>query len=243
MNKNAIFLHLAASRFERLEDHILQTICTPEWVHLGEPPINWSNEIIEQIYFGRPATALRLALASLYRQYRPKTTIAKLKTYYAATDFREFFFKAGDPLPFENGMIEFGFAEHFFEHLWFDEAISLLKEIYRILKHPGVFRISVPDADLRVYLPPESPGFPGRRVPWNHHQKHKMRWNVNSLCSALEISGFQAKPRLYCDQHGVFHDLICQAGNDSDNPATAKTFIGSTQYLRRLPSLIVDAYK
>ena len=42
------------------------------------------------------------------------------------------------------------FSEHVLEHLYIDEALLLLKEIFRILKPGGTLRLSVPDLDFRV---------------------------------------------------------------------------------------------
>ena len=48
-------------------------------------------------------------------------------------------------LPYKDDMFEGAFSEHTLEHLYYDEAIQLLKEIKRILKPNHVFRCTVPD--------------------------------------------------------------------------------------------------
>ncbi|HVT43655.1 MAG TPA: methyltransferase domain-containing protein [Thermoanaerobaculia bacterium] len=49
------------------------------------------------------------------------------------------------PLPFEN--VQFVFAEHFIEHLAFDDAAAFLRECRRILSPQGVLRLSTPNLD------------------------------------------------------------------------------------------------
>lgn len=234
-------LHLAASRFERLEESILKLICTPEWVHLGEPPLDRKKEIIEEWKSGYYKGALKQAAAWLYRRWRPKTPPDRLKAYYENTEFREFYFEAGDRLDFADGYFAFIFAEHFFEHLWLHETQALLKELMRIMEPGGVLRISVPDADLRTYEGPESPAFPPG-ASWTHHQKHKMRWNVYSLTTVLENAGFRAEPVMFCDKHGKFHDNV-KALDNTGVIEPAVGWRGKMDYLRRLPSLIVDGIK
>jgi len=50
------------------------------------------------------------------------------------------------PLPFPNESIDYCYSEHFFEHLYPDEGVKHLVDVYRILKPNGIYRIVVPDA-------------------------------------------------------------------------------------------------
>ncbi len=234
-------LHIAASRFERLDARVLDIICTSDWIHLGEPPLDRAFEIREQLSFGRYVFALKLCLAAIYRSIKPRVSAEELRRHYASTEFREFYFKAGDRLGFENDRFTFAFAEHFLEHLWLPETFSLLAELRRIMAPGGVLRVSVPDADLRTYEPPEEPGFP-RKSAWTHHQKHKMRWNVYSLSAVLESCGFRAEPVVYCTRDGVFHNDVKTLDLASSSPRAA-SYRASLDYLRRVPSLIVDGVK
>lgn len=231
-------LHLAASRLERLSPAATALLCQPGWTHLGEPPIDWSAEIREQFRFGRWLGGLRLWLASIYRRHRPRYTPAQLQQMYGACEFREFYFTAGEQLDFPDGEFDFIVSEHFFEHLWLPDAIALLRECQRILKPGGVIRTCIPDADLRTYAAPESPGYPSPRVPWAHHQKHRSRWSVFSFGEALRVAGFQSRPVMWCDDQGVFHHEMPPA---ADHPAGP--LITTLDYFRRLPSLVVDGIK
>jgi predicted SAM-dependent methyltransferase len=103
-----------------------------------------------------------------------------------------------------------------------------------------VIRISVPDADYRTYAAPEPVGYPSPKVPWSHHQKHLMRWNVDSLSEVLRIAGFTPRPVIYCTQNGEFHQELPGAeATDTLEPE----LLSRTDYMRRLPSLVVDGIK
>ncbi|TLD70893.1 methyltransferase domain-containing protein [Phragmitibacter flavus] len=237
------FLHIAASRFERLSPAATKIFCTKDWTHLGEGPINWSNEIREQFQFGQYRNGLRLLLASIYRNHRPRYDAGTLKKMYDSCEFREFFFKAGDRLDFADNELSFIVSEHFFEHLFLDDAIALLRECQRILKPGGVIRTCVPDADLRTYEPPEAPAYPSPRVPWTHHQKHRSRWSIYSFSEALNLTGFQPRGVIYCDKDCNFiQDL--PAPPTSEYPLLeSHPLVATTEYFRRLPSLVVDGIK
>lgn len=51
------------------------------------------------------------------------------------------------PLPFPDGSAGLVYTSHMLEHLFPNEALSLLTEIHRILTPTGVARVVVPDAD------------------------------------------------------------------------------------------------
>ncbi|GEP44588.1 methyltransferase domain-containing protein [Brevifollis gellanilyticus] len=235
-------LHLAASRFERLSRPATALLCQPGWIHLGEPPIDWPAEVREQMRFGNWTGATRLWLASHYRRLRPRYSAEELAQLYAACEFREFFFQAGGRLDFEDASFDFIVSEHFFEHLQLPDALALMKECQRLLRPGGVIRTSVPDADLRGYAPPEPPGYPGAIVPWDHHQKHKSRWNVHSFSELLRLAGLEPRPIQYCTSDRQYHDDLKLAAS-ADPQHAAADLIATTDYFRRLPSLIMDGIK
>lgn len=236
-------LHLAASRFERLPPRVTALISGADWVHLGEPPINWRNEVREAFASRDFAAGARLAAAWAYRTWKPRYTPDALARLYAAADFRIFHYAVGDRLEFPEAAFSFAFSEHFFEHLFLDQSIALLKECHRILQPGAVIRTVVPDADLRTYTRAEAPGYPSRHMPWTHHQKHKSRWNVYSLSEALRVAGFRPRPVVYCTKEGDFiNDLPTWESVDyTDCPD--REFLPHLEYIRRLPSLVVDGIK
>jgi predicted SAM-dependent methyltransferase len=56
----------------------------------------------------------------------------------------------GRPLPFEDGAVDWVYAEHLIEHVPLPTAIGWLAEVRRILAPGGVLRLTTPD--LRAYV-------------------------------------------------------------------------------------------
>ena len=58
---------------------------------------------------------------------------------------------ARDPFPFADGSVLLIYGEHFFEHLEYpDEALSFLRESWRVLALDGVLSMGIPDFELSV---------------------------------------------------------------------------------------------
>jgi predicted SAM-dependent methyltransferase/GT2 family glycosyltransferase len=49
------------------------------------------------------------------------------------------------PLPFPSGTADFVYCEHFIEHITFEQGLMLMRDVKRVLKPNGVFRLSTPD--------------------------------------------------------------------------------------------------
>jgi len=214
-------LQMGTSRLENLPPRSLATFLSPLWVHLGDPPKERS--LPKRIY---------------RRIFRAVHSPEQVSEMYRQTEFRPFVYAKGDRLDFPNASMGFIYSEHFFEHLFLDEALALLKECYRVCSPGGVIRIVVPDADLRTYAKPEPPGFPSVRLPFSHPDKHKTRWSVYSLGIALEVSGFRPNPLRYCDKQGTFIQNEPTYQTDKDTEVT-----NSLAYVIRPFSLIVDGIK
>ncbi len=236
-------LHLAASRFERLPRQITDVVCQPGWVHLGEPPLDWRAEVAEAMAVRNFPAAARLSAAWAYRTMRPRYTPEELAKFYSAGEFRIFHYAVGDRLDFADDTFSFVFSEHFFEHLFLDQSIALLRECHRIMQPGAVIRTAVPDADLRTYARPEAPGYPSLKTPWTHHQKHKSRWNVYSLSEALSVAGFVPRPVMHCTKEGEFIEAVPSAPTGPYTGCPHFELISSLRYFRRMPSLIVDGIK
>lgn len=192
-------LNIGASRLELLNDGALRIFADKSWLHLGDADTRT---------FGIRGMFRRLKLAR--RGLDPKA----IKALYEKTNFQPFHYAKGDSLPIADQSVEHIFSEHFFEHLFFDEAVALFAESHRVLKHGGTIRVVVPDADLRTYEPPEPIGYPSTRMPFTAAPKHKTRWSVYMLCEALRFTGFSAVPIHYCDRDGKYvrengADLSC----------------------------------
>lgn len=98
-------------------------------------------------------------------------------------------------LPFRD--VRFIFAEHFIEHLRFEDARVLLAECRRALRRGGVLRLSTPNLDwvwashYREVLTPELEvlacfGMNRAFRGWGH----QFLWNLATLSSALRDAGF-----------------------------------------------------
>ncbi len=222
----------------------------PEWMNLGD-----SKE--EEKSFGEKLRAL-LMMSPRYLFFRIRQFhfrrwlkrlpdspgLGRLSNRQYSQNFREWFYTKGDLLPFDATMFTFVYSEHFFEHLFFDEAVALLREVYRVLSVGGVLRIVVPDADLRRSESPEPVGFPDRRMSFDNPHKHKTRWNVYQLAESLRLSGLYPMPLVFWDREGVFH-------NEFDKISTSVEYrsildsevVYRNDYIIRLNSLIVDGIK
>ncbi|MDJ0742753.1 MAG: methyltransferase domain-containing protein [Xenococcaceae cyanobacterium MO_167.B27] len=229
-------LHVGASRFERLPSQILETIADPSWIHLGDSEVDWKTHFKAELQQGKWISSAR----AVYRAVKPLHTPQELKKCYSKTDFREFYYQAGDKLDFEDNTFDFIFSEHFLEHLFMDEALELLKEFHRILKPYGVLRIIVPDYDLRTYEKIEPLG-KGRS--WTHPERHKTRWSIYSLPLIIKMAGLMPRPIMYCDKYGKFFNVTPSESDLEYQQSEDKRFIFSLDYIQRLPSLIVDGIK
>ena len=160
------------------------------------------------------------------------------------TNFIGFFYRRDCFLPFKDASFSFIFSEHFFEHLFLDEAGGLLKECFRCMKRGGVIRTVVPDADLRTYEPIEPAGFSADGPSWNDPQKHKMRWNVYALAYMLESAGFRAVSREYCDRDGNYVSAASTHDPALYENCLERELLEDFSYCKRLPgSLCVDGVK
>lgn len=204
-------LHLGASRLEKLSIETLQVMLNNDWVHLGELTLQNPNN-------------------------RPLIDVD-----YNQTNFVPFYYKLDQFLPFKNDSFSFMYSEHFFEHFFLDEAIGLFKGCNRILEKNGVFRIVLPDADLRTV--PEKLGFPNIDMPYSDPRKHKTRWSYYSLYPLLELSGFKVVPIKYFDKDGVQQEFNYANNQIEYEHCKDNELIINQNYIKRKNSLIVDAIK
>jgi len=98
-------------------------------------------------------------------------------------------------LPFED--VSFIFAEHFIEHLAYNDARTLLRECRRVLRDDGVLRLSTPNLDwvwashYRLDLSEEQQvqgcfAINGAFRGWGH----QFLYNERTLCATLHDAGF-----------------------------------------------------
>lgn len=244
-------VQLGASRLENLDPKVLQVFLDKTWIHLGDPKVSKETlyrhagiDFTKFLGLRSICNILRKSLKKvLVHGEKPRTEIKDSEELYRRTNFKEFYYRKGSILPFESSSLEFIFSEHFLEHLFFDEALSLMRECYRILKPFGVIRTCVPDADLRTYESPEPIGFPDVTLPYIDPTKHKIRWSVYSLADTLQIAGFEPIPLRYCDKLGQYirHHPIDYKISYEHCPEQQMIF--DLSYIKRINSLIVDGIK
>ncbi len=212
-------LHIGAS-IDQLSDPRLESLIASEWVHLGDP------EFFE-------------AEANTNGQSPFQARGLSKKTIYVP-----FYYKKGQTLEFEDESFSFIFSEHFFEHLFLDEAGELFKECHRVIMPGACLRIVVPDADLRTYKQPEPPGYSTGDPRWFHPDKHKTRWSIYSLSYALEEIGFRTRGVVYCDKYGKYHCDEPEQHRTFYKDCSDREFIIRTDYICRFEnSLVVDAVR
>jgi predicted SAM-dependent methyltransferase len=234
-------LQLGAGRFENMDPKIVHIFADRSWIHLGDRS-SQKSPFQKKIKGKSLIFLIRTALSKITKVWRKLQAGEQLSGAYELTDFRPFTYSAGDTLPFPDESIDFIYSEHFFEHLFLDESVSLLKECMRIMRPGAVIRTCVPDADLRTYLKPEPVGFPDPKMSFTDPTKHKTRWSVYSLSAVLELIGFLPVPLVYCAKDGEFIDqnptVSAYPGNPDAEIVTRMDYIS-----RRNCSLIVDGQK
>jgi len=97
--------------------------------------------------------------------------------------------------PFPDSTFDFVYTSHLLEHLYPDDALQCLKEIFRVLNNGGGIRIAVPDLDelVRNYNALESDSFlevffEGRQK--SDKNRHHWHYNFTNLAAALQHAGF-----------------------------------------------------
>jgi SAM-dependent methyltransferase len=167
---NITRLQLGASRFEKLDRRVMTVFFDRSWMHFGDDVDTRPRNLA---YFLREYTLPEIARFAFQRVFRRKRFISPVDDPYDKTNFQPWLYTKGDKLPFDDSSLHYIFSEHFFEYLFFDEAMALLRECHRVLATSGVIRTIVPDSDLRTYEPPEPAGYPKRNIPFTDPHKTK----------------------------------------------------------------------
>lgn len=213
------------------------------WIHLHAPGETAS---------GGGARTLRRLASSAKQQFsrvaRERRAGAEREREEARMRWRflPFWLDERSHLPLRGGRFSFALSEHVLEHLFLHEAYRVVQEVRRVLAPGGIFRVSVPDADLRPGLP-EPVAFHAGRLRtsmdagrWSDPAVHKTRFNVYSLTLLLELAGFTVVPLRAYDRTGkLLGRLPSQPGPPYPGNADWDAVLRS-DYLRRPDSLILD---
>lgn len=94
------------------------------------------------------------------------------------------FLNAYKKFPFNDNTFDYVFSEHMIEHLKIDKVQGFLKEVYRVLKPGGIFRVTCPDLELFVekYLNSDDEFFGKLKesVDWKGIKHPKLVWVIRS---------------------------------------------------------------
>ena len=93
------------------------------------------------------------------------------------------FHDLGRSLPFKEQTVDVFYSSHFFEHLFKNDALRLMKEMYRALRPGGVVRIAVPDLSYAISM-------------YGKGQKTKM---LNDYFFVDDLSSFLARHKYMYD--------------------------------------------
>ena len=101
-------------------------------------------------------------------------------------------------LPLEDGVVDYIFSSHFFEHLYRSDAVSLLRECYRVLKKEGIIRVSIPDLEYALSLYNQNKKDQMLQNYFfvedgdNHYSRHKYMYDFPMISSLLLEIGFHS---------------------------------------------------
>jgi predicted SAM-dependent methyltransferase len=98
-------------------------------------------------------------------------------------------------IPFANGEFDFAFSCHMLEHLYFEDALHCLREVYRVLKPGGICRTVIPDLDriISEYDPANPEPVLKRIFSTDERVKNEHHWlyNEQNLSRLLKQVGFK----------------------------------------------------
>jgi predicted SAM-dependent methyltransferase len=244
-------LQLGASSLDRYDKEKCKEFFDKTWLHLStEKPLHEflprnKYDIVFFLKSGINFISRGLSkdnLRRLFRKVRKLSNINETRDLYPLTNYKQWYYKKGEKLPFNDNSVCYIFSEHFFEHLFHDEAVCLLNECWRILKPRGVIRIVVPDAIFRTYEKPEEPTLDNKTLFLNP-DLHKIRYSVHSLSKIISESGFKPVPLRYCNAMGKYYKINIRdiAEEYKDCPEQAAVF--DMNYIIRIDSLVIDGIK
>jgi predicted SAM-dependent methyltransferase len=130
----------------------------------------------------------------------------------------------GKPFPFADGEFDNAFSAHALEHLYAAQATSCAREVCRVLKPGGVFRVTVPDLDRAVAAyDPRTPE-PLLELIYNAAQKrdknrHHWMYTGQSMIRLLLGAGFSSAERC------AFQQGRCPDLDRLDNRAEESLFV------------------
>jgi SAM-dependent methyltransferase len=106
------------------------------------------------------------------------------------------YLELGKKFPWDNDIFEYVYISHVLEHLYPEDTLNCISEVYRVMKTGGIFRIAVPDLDRMIgsYDPNQPEIFLAEffeATQRNSKNQHHWHYNENSLRKILGEIGFR----------------------------------------------------
>lgn len=116
-----------------------------------------------------------------------------LNTDLEPTSENVVYLNATEPFPFEAQMFDYVFSEHMIEHIPYKDGLTMVSEIFRVLKPGGMIRIATPDV-LKIIglLNPQKSEEQRQYLKWSTHkvmglyspelsrlQRFRPEWNID----------------------------------------------------------------
>jgi predicted SAM-dependent methyltransferase len=131
-------------------------------------------------------------------------------------------------LPFDDNSFRGVYSEHCLEHVPLPAFVNAISEIYRILRHDGILRVVVPDAELYIKGYMEEADGRSSCIPYRDHQVektalmslnrifrdhgHQYAWDFNTMRIFLTEAGFVNVTRCGYREGGDMTMLIDSEG-------------------------------
>lgn len=149
-------------------------------------------------------------------------------------------------LPFADCCFQGIYSEHFFEHLYIEDAKSFLSECIRILQPGGFIRLSVPDGELYLRNYFENKEWMLQQIDargWMHEPERKLRTPMELVNDVFR----QKLQHQYCYDFETISLLLNEAGFKNISRVTFSSGgckeLQIDQEERRMESLYVEAQK
>jgi predicted SAM-dependent methyltransferase len=165
-------------------------------VNLGSgihPAAGWIN--VDSAWYAVAATLPRPLLRLAYRYSSAGVQVSFEEYVRRLRTNRYVFHNLEHSVPFIDNCVDFAYSSHSLEHLPVGRAEHLCREVLRVLKPGGVFRICVPDLEIacQEYASGRKQAalilLFGSTAP-TYYAAHKWMYDAASLTALLQDAGF-----------------------------------------------------
>ena len=143
---------------------------------------------------------------------------------------------------FKDELADAFLAEHFWEHMTYEEGVKAAKHCFDFLKDGGYLRVAVPDANFRNEWYQNMVKIGGNGDPNHPAFTHKIVYNYKTFCDVFKSAGFEVNLLEYCDEEGIFHYHYWNA-MDGKIGRSYRFDTRNSEHQLGMVSIILDAYK